>query len=205
MGSAPRSLSCRDLPRRCRSDGEPQIVADPAARVGDHAASVAARDLAARSANLRRMRRVLCVVVAGLAVIAWSAAPATAAKKPKPLAAALAGCRTLSVAYDPYVPDPTRPNADFGRSARPASGRRRTRSCRARSAPRLPRTRSRRTSPTSAHGARRTTRRTRSSGPAKYPTTTRRRPRSHAVDVQLDEGLVIFASSVAKSSSGISA
>ena len=52
------------------------------------------------------MRRVLCVVVAGLAVIGWSATPAAAAKK-KPLPTALAGCRTLSVAYDPYLPDPT--------------------------------------------------------------------------------------------------
>ena len=53
------------------------------------------------------VRKVLCVVVAGLAVIGWSAAPAAAAKKPKPLAAALAGCRTLSVAYDPYIPEPS--------------------------------------------------------------------------------------------------
>jgi hypothetical protein len=52
------------------------------------------------------VRRLLCVVVAGLAVIGWSATPASAAKK-KPLPVALAGCRTLSVAYDPYVPDPS--------------------------------------------------------------------------------------------------
>ena len=51
------------------------------------------------------MRKLLCVVVAGLAVISWSATPAAAAKK-KRLPTALAGCRTLSVAYDPYVPDP---------------------------------------------------------------------------------------------------
>ena len=39
-------------------------------------------------------------------MISWSATPAAAAKK-KPLPTALAGCRTLSVAYDPYVPDPS--------------------------------------------------------------------------------------------------
>jgi hypothetical protein len=57
---------------------------------------------------------VLCVLVAGFAVIAWSATPATAApKKPKPLTAAFAGCRTLSVAYDP--------NIDAGTKSRVAS------------------------------------------------------------------------------------
>lgn len=52
------------------------------------------------------MRWLLCVVVAGLAVIGWSATPAAAAAKKKPLPTALAGCRTLSVTYDPYLPDP---------------------------------------------------------------------------------------------------
>ena len=40
-------------------------------------------------------------------MIGWSAAPAAATKKPKPLPTALTGCRTLSVAYDPYIPDPS--------------------------------------------------------------------------------------------------